>query len=299
MTRELWIIVSFGFYFLLFFVAVAGLGIWKAKRQRSRPPVEFKFLRGPGESLRRRMAKYDENLPFGIGAAALAPVTLALVVLWGVLKYRPETWTQLWVGLGLTALAFVAALIPAMQWALRGLVRYRDDRLGYAGERFVGDCLEPLKRQGWYVFHDVPAEAGKRKFNIDHVAVGPGGVWAIETKTRRKGRARPGFEPQKVIFDGRQLIWPWGEDCYGPEQARNNSQWLQEWLVKRTAISVEVRPVLALPGWYVVDKVRGLLRVVRPEWLAADLPKARIVLTDAQIDLIARQLDQLCRDVED
>jgi hypothetical protein len=54
-----------------------------------------------------------------------------------------------------------------------------------------------------------------------------------------------------------------------------------------------------LPGWYVVDKVRGPVRVVKPEWLSEDLPKARSVLTDTQIDVIARQLDQRCRDVED
>lgn len=299
MTRDLWIILSLGAYILLFLGAVIGLGIWQSRRRKTRAPVEFKFLRGPGETLRRRIAKFDEDFLLRFGGAALAPVLIALTVLWCVVKLHPQSWTQLWMGFGLTALAFVATIIPAMWWALRGLMRFRDDRLGYAGERFVGDCLEPLKRQGWYIFHDVPGEASGRKFNTDHVAVGPGGVWAIETKTRRKGRARPGFEPQKVTFDGSLLIWPWGEDSFGPEQAKSNAEWLKGWLSKRTGLNVDVRAALALPGWYVVDNVRGLLRVVRPEWLATDLPKARSVLTAAQIDLIARQLDEHCRDVED
>ena len=34
-------------------------------------------------------------------------------------------------------------------------------------------------------------------------------------------------------------------------------------------------------------------------WLSEDLPKAGSVLTGAQIDLIARQFDRHCRDVED
>jgi hypothetical protein len=38
---------------------------------------------------------------------------------------------------------------------------------------------------------------------------------------------------------------------------------------------------------------------VKPEWLSEDLPKAGSVLTTAQIDLIARQIDQFCRDVVD
>jgi len=299
MTRESWIIFSFGVYFLLFLGAVVGLGIWKVKRRRARPPVEFKLLRGPGETLRRRMAKFDEDFIFRIVAAALGPVLITLLVSWGVLKYRPQTWTQLWVGFGLTVLAFVATLIPAMRWALRGLMRYRDDRLGYLGERYVGECLEPLKEHGWHVFHDVPCETDRKKFNIDHVAVGPGGVWAIETKTRRKGRARPGFEPQKVFYDGKQLIWPWGEDPYGPDQAIDNADWLQKWLSKKTGIKTKVWPVLALPGWYVVDKAGAALRVVRPEWLSEDLPKVGTLLTADQIDLITRQLDERCRNVEE
>ena len=48
-----------------------------------------------------------------------------------------------------------------------------------------------------------------------------------------------------------------------------------------------------------VDRVRGPFRVVKQEWLSEDLPKAGSVLTTAQIDLIARHLDQYCRDVVD
>ena len=299
MMREQWPVVIICAYFLLFVGAVVGLGKWKVKRRRDRPPVEFKFLRGPGETLRRRIAKFDEDFLFWLGAAALVPLFVILAGASAVAKYRPQTWVQFWIVSGLILIAFVAALIWAIRWALRGFMRYRDDNLGYLGERFVGDCLEPLKRQGWHVFHDIPGKAGGRRFNIDHVAVGPGGVWAIDTKTRRKGRARPGFEPQKVTFDGRQLIWPWGEDPYGPEQAKNGAEWLREWLSKRTGLKVEVRAALALPGWYVVDKVRSQFRVMKPEWFAEDLPKSGLTLTDSQIDLIARQLDQLCRDVED
>ena len=299
MTRDTWIFVIFGGYIVLFFSTVIGLGVYKVKRRRSRAPVEFKFLRGPGETLRRRIAKFDADFVFRVGGAAMIPALVLLVVSGIVLKLRPQTWTQLWVGAGITLASFVAALVPSLLWALRGLMRFRDDNLGYAGERFVGDCLEPLKRRGWFVFHDVPAEAHGKKFNLDHVAVGPGGVWAIETKTRRKGPARPGFEPHKVFFDGQQLIWPWGEDKFGPEQAVGNADWLRQWIAKKTGVETPVWPVLAFPGWYVVDKAGTRLRVVKPEWLTEDLPKARPILSDAQIDLIARQLDAVCRDVED
>ena len=58
---------------------------------------------------------------------------------------------------------------------------------GFAGERAVAEELNQLIRAGCYVFHDVPmAPYG----NIDHVLVTPKGIYAVETKARRK-RERP------------------------------------------------------------------------------------------------------------
>mgnify|MGYP000447730379 CR=1 FL=1 len=50
---------------------------------------------------------------------------------------------------------------------------------------FVAEALAPLTVDGCRIFHDVPAAA----FNLDHVIVGPTGVFALETKTRRAGPA--------------------------------------------------------------------------------------------------------------
>jgi len=77
------------------------------------------------------MTKFDEDFLLRIGGAAMAPVLIALAAFWVVIKFRPETWTQLWVGRAITGLAFVVTLALAMRWALRALMRYRDDRLGY------------------------------------------------------------------------------------------------------------------------------------------------------------------------
>ena len=150
------------------------------------------------------------------------------------------------------------------------------------------------------MFHDVPAQGAKKPFNLDHVVVGPTGVWLIETKTRRKGRTRPGFKDHEVVFDGTQLVWPWGEDRHGLEQARNESRWLKDWIQTRTGLALDVRAALALPGWMVKERRLGDVRVLNP----INLPKAiegrrERVLSDEQIDQIARQLDLVCRDVED
>jgi hypothetical protein len=44
----------------------------------------------------------------------------------------------------------------------------------------VGQQLAKLVSPPWYVFHDIPI--GRRGANIDHLVVGPGGVFTINAK---------------------------------------------------------------------------------------------------------------------
>ena len=212
-----------------------------------------------------------------------------------LIRFEPHM--RLTFGLIIVGVVTVVATFFAGRWSLGKFMRARNDRLGYLGERAVGEALLPLLVVGYRVFHDVPAEANRAKFNIDHVAVGPTGVHAIETKTRRKGRARPGFEPHKVAYDGRQLIWPWAEDDFGLRNAEDRARWLSEKLNKLTGLGLSAQPFLVLPGWYVVPK--GIGPVNHKQLPGAILRGQRDVLTEKQVDLIARQLDELCRDVED
>jgi hypothetical protein len=143
-ARALWTLFSFAVYFLLFGGAVFGIALWRVKRRRNRPPVDFKFLRGPGETLRRRMAQFDEDFFLRFVLAALAPVLAAIVVSYGVLKYRPQTVTHLWIGSGLVILAFFGTLIPMVRWGVQSLIRYHNDRLGYhVVESMLIDNLPP------------------------------------------------------------------------------------------------------------------------------------------------------------
>jgi len=53
--------------------------------------------------------------------------------------------------------------------------------VGAEGERRTAAFLEPLRDEGFVILHDrkVPGWGG----NLDHVAIGPTGLWAIETKS--------------------------------------------------------------------------------------------------------------------
>jgi hypothetical protein len=53
-------------------------------------------------------------------------------------------------------------------------------RRGATGERRTARLLGPLERQGWAVLHDL-ALPGSRA-NLDHLAIGPGGVFAVDSK---------------------------------------------------------------------------------------------------------------------
>jgi Nuclease-related domain len=52
---------------------------------------------------------------------------------------------------------------------------------GRRGEQHVAALLDALRADGWRILHDLDTGRG----NIDHVAIGPGGVFVIETKTWR------------------------------------------------------------------------------------------------------------------
>ncbi|HEY0392845.1 MAG TPA: nuclease-related domain-containing protein [Solirubrobacterales bacterium] len=87
--------------------------------------------------------------------------------------------------LGLRGWPLVAvelAVIAAIAVASR-VIEPRFDRWlqGAQGEEHVGEILDGLANRGWHVTHDVSLGRG----NIDHVLVGPAGIFAIETKSNR------------------------------------------------------------------------------------------------------------------
>ena len=53
-------------------------------------------------------------------------------------------------------------------------------RVGAAGEERIGAKLDRLVKHGWRILHSVPV--GKGDSDIDHVLIGPGGVFTVNTK---------------------------------------------------------------------------------------------------------------------
>ncbi len=295
MSFSVFIVIYGLVVFVALFLAIQWL---KTKRRPKLPfkPERDRLMRGPGESLKHKIELMDENLIYLLMGLMVLPVLGGFGVLVGMQSAQVG-------GPGLRmALALLVALglVGAGSYYLaKEAVRRGNHYLGWFGERMTAEELEPLRGQGWQVFHDVPAESGKQEFNIDHVVIGPGGVFSIETKMRRKGNARPGRKDHEVHYDGKELSSGWKEDAYGLKQAANSAHWLRDWLSLMTGERLEVTPVLVFPGYYVVPPAaRHPVSVVSTSYLTGFISARNDVLTPKQIDLLARQLESRCRDVE-
>ena len=285
-------------YITLFLVLLCAVVWWDRRRRRTRRPFpeDLKLLRMPGEYLWRRVIENNEAQTQWWLAVMLVPIIVGAAVLHVISRYLQSSPAA---GLVVTVVLFAFSLLLCVRWCQGHLQRQADDYLGFFGERYVAEWLDPLKAQGWFIFHDIPCAGATGPFNLDHVAVGPGGVWVVETKTRRKGRARHGRKEHEVVFDGVQIIWPWWEETQSLKQAADNAHWLQQWLEKLTGKSFDVAAVLTFPGYCVIERKLGPVRVANPKVLPQVLvSRGKAVLPDADIDLIRRQLEERCRNVE-
>ena len=275
-----------------------GSVAWMRWRRKTRWPFKEsdKLLRAPGESLGRKLREFDERFVmefFGTIAVGILSFPVGAIVV---------RWTG-FAGLGAMVVLFAGPVLVAMgsAWRITRIWKERSNHyLGWFGERVTGEHLRSLQSQGYRVFHDFPCEGGTKGFNIDHVVVGPTGVTVVETKTRRKGNARQGCKDYEVVFDGKSVIWPSGPDRRAIAQVIGEGDWLEKWIFAQTGMKVTVKRVFTLPGWFVRESPSAALRVVNPKFLPDAIRGfGETTLTAPQIDLIARQIEIRCRDVDE
>jgi hypothetical protein len=135
-------------------------------------------------------AGWTRSLPWRV--AATLGAAAAGAVLGSLLAAR--------LGLVLGALAAVTA-----GWGLR--FRPSPDavawRQGAAGEQRTAHLLAALERQGWVVLHDLAIPGSQA--NLDHLVIGPGGVFVIDSKHYR-GRLQ--LDPSGRLWHGRYPLAP-------------------------------------------------------------------------------------------
>lgn len=78
----------------------------------------------------------------------------------------------------LVELAAIGVMLGADRWYSPQADRWLQ---GAQGEREVAAVLAELEGDGWRALHDVSLGRG----NVDHILIGPGGIFTIETKSNR------------------------------------------------------------------------------------------------------------------
>lgn len=285
-------------YLLAFGVSLAPVPLfllWAYWRRcvRSSQPRPDKLLSGPGDSQRELIVRLDET----IAAAAIWLIAIPVAAL-GVSLAPRLNGSEPLAGPNLFALPGVALLlllIPA--FALTRNCRERQVcRRKLEAELTVGREINLLLREGFRVFHDVPEGSG----NVDHVVVGLSGVFAVESVGRPVPDLGNGIIDAKVIYDGENLFFPPKNtrESESAKQARRQAIAMERWLSDAVGSQVQVKPALALPGWFVEKK--------RPDDLTllygqvnhfARILQGPVVLTPERLAEIVRVLDAKCRGI--
>jgi Nuclease-related domain len=108
-------------------------------------------------------------------------------------------------------------------------------QVGARGERIVGGRLDRLKREGWGTLHAIRLRSGA---DIDHLIVGPPGVFTINTKHHRNAR----------IKVGDHVVWVNGFKQPYLRNSRHEAEHVARVLRRACGRNVPVTPVLAFVG---------------------------------------------------
>lgn len=294
MNQLIGALVAFALYVVPFALLVGSAVLARRffHRRDRRNPLTRDLLRSPGHTLSKQLDDVATDIT-GYAAAG-APMPLFFYAIWQLQAEftgaRHST---------VTSTLYVVAAVAMMGilvWKIVRLVhRARDLRLGLEAELAVGQELNQLMKDGFNIFHDVP---GQERFNIDHVAVGKQGVFAIETK----GRAKPirgDSAEYKVTFENGRLVFPGWVETEPVAQAQRNAAWLAKWLTSAVGEPVASKAVLMLPGWYVERKSPSEVAIMSAKDPRGFFLKQKsAALSDKLVQQIVHQLDARCRDVE-
>lgn len=207
-------------------------------------------------------------------------VGLTLILMVGAYLFVQAWITPIWGG--------VAALFTglAMMIAIDRMNLVESWRIGAEGERKTASYLAGLEEAGFIVRHDrrVPGYGG----NVDHIAVGPTGVFVIETKSYR-GRVEVYGDRLEINDQPRDRII---------DQVYKEAVAVQIALGDRlSSLGLTVTPVLCLHraklGW--TDKSVKGVRIVDGRSLAKLVRSGESRLSAAQIEGLASELDKLFR----
>lgn len=208
-------------------------------------------------------------------AAALLAIPLALLIKSTFFPSSRGVAGLIWIVLASGVALLLMKIIDKK--ADHVIKRAKDAERGALAEEKVALQLSGLP-EGYYGFHDISFDG----FNIDHVALGPGGIFVLETKAhggtidaRDNTLLLNGKPPEKNFLN---QVW---------SQTKN----MQDYLWKMTSKELKIKPVLCFTNAYV--KVRRPVKgvdVVNLKYLNTYLERQPLRLETADMEQILRVL---------
>jgi hypothetical protein len=254
-----------------------------------RPSFKQGLLRIPGGSLLMRLDNLNEQINVYLVYVIILPLIIySALISYSYFQAEQPSLTVIWI-----SSIICVVIIAYMAYNLvKFLSRRNRTRLAYEGQLAVGQELNQLMLHGYRVYHDFPANT----FNIDHIIVGPAGVFAVETRTRSKGAIPNGSQEATVTYDGRMLTFADTTDFETIEQAEQQADWLSQWLGAATGEPIAVRAIVTLPGWVVKRTSADGIPVVNPGQFTTlfEHIKPR-PLSETMLDRIKDKLERKCR----
>jgi hypothetical protein len=188
---------------------------------------------------------------------------------------------EVWIGIAAVAVLLVGMVLAVPSWMLilaelAAIIAFlivapQVDRehgrwlRGAEGEEAVGGILDRLTADGWHVIHDVTFGRG----NIDHVVVGPGGVFAVETKSHAGRISLERLDPKML------------------SQAYAEKKTLEE------RLGIEVQPLLVFSRAYLIERPsaqRQGVMVITARGLAHYFSRRRPTMSPAQARQVYERL---------
>jgi hypothetical protein len=278
---------------VVIYVVLAIYKKYKTNKKVRSPFTDEALLRLPGHSLFIQIQKLSDTIDTQIVELFLGTIIIVNSIVLSISEQGLK-------GSAVLIIVALMALIIFFCWQIFKFVKninHRGElRLGYEGELVTAQELMKLMPEGNYVYHDFQAD----KFNIDHIVVGPAGVFAIETKAKSKKMSGDNRKDAKAIYNGQVISFPDFNDTKYLDQAKRQAKWLSKWLESSTGEGIDVFPVVSLPGWFVERKAPydGMYVINPKNFKNVIQSKKKNILTEQRVKQIVHQVDRKCRDIE-
>jgi hypothetical protein len=151
---------------------------------------------------------------------------------------------------------------------------------GVRGEQIVGEALRTLP-SAWRVFHSIPV--GRRDSDVDHIVVGPGGLFVLNTK----------HHSGKTVFVNDRALWVSGRKTHYISNSESEAASVTRIVRGRLPWAPDVRPVIVVVDTKAVNQKRAplVVEVQGGRTVARWLRKQKTELTADAVDQLIAVLD--------